>query len=62
MWRRLKQNPEKCVFLMDGYDIRCVLAGDVDLRELLIAKLECLNLDSEPFLGAKTFLERCQDD
>lgn len=22
----LKQNPEKCVLLMDGYDLRCVLA------------------------------------
>jgi hypothetical protein len=56
----LKQNPEKCIFLMDGYDLRCVLAGDIDLRELLLAKLECLNLDAEPFLGASAFLEQNQ--
>jgi hypothetical protein len=54
----LKQNPEKCIFLMDGYDLRCVLAGDIDLRDLLLAKLECLNLDGEPFLSASAFLER----
>jgi len=54
----LKQNPEKCVFLMDGYDLRCILGGDTDLRDLLVAKLECLNLDTEPFLGARDFLDR----
>ncbi len=54
----LKQNPDKCIFLMDGFDLRCVLAGDIDLRELLVAKLGCLNLDAEPYLGARDFLER----
>jgi len=58
----LKQNPEKCILLMDGYDFRCVLAGDTDLRELLIAKLECLNFETEPFLGVRAFLERCTED
>jgi len=57
----LKQNPEKCVLLMDGYDLRCVLAMEADLRELLMAKLAFLNLDAEPYLGAKAFLERADD-
>jgi len=57
----LKQNPEKCVLLMDGYDLRCVLAMEADLRELLMAKLACLNLDAEPHLGVKAFLERADD-
>jgi len=43
---------------MDGYDLRCILGGDTDLRDLLVAKLECLNLDAEPFLGARDFLDR----
>lgn len=53
----LKQNPEKCLFLMDGYDLRCVLALEVDLREMLLAKLAHLNLESEPFLGVRAFLD-----
>ncbi|MFQ5741447.1 MAG: hypothetical protein ACE5JX_20820 [Acidobacteriota bacterium] len=57
----LKQNPEKCLFLMDGYDLRCVLALDVDLRELLLAKLARLNLEAEPFLGVKAFLEESKE-
>ena len=56
--QRSKQNPDKCIFLMDGFDLRCVLAGDIDLRGLLVAKLGCLNLDAEPYLGARDFLER----
>jgi hypothetical protein len=52
----LKQNPEKCLFLMDGFDLRCVLALTVDLPELLLAKLASLNLEAEPFLGVKAFL------
>lgn len=46
----LKQNPNKCIFLMDGYDLRCVLDLQVDLRDLLLAKLAHLNLDAEPHL------------
>jgi hypothetical protein len=53
----LKQNPDKCVFLMDGYDLRCVLALGVDLRDLLFAKLARLNLEAEPFLAVSDFLE-----
>ena len=55
--RLLKQNPEKCIVLMDGYDLRCVLTG-IDLRELVQAKVAKLNLEGEPFYGVKQF----QDD
>src|SRR6266545_1722513 len=47
----LKQNPDKCIFLMDGYDLRCALALEADLRELLVAKLAHLNIETEPFFG-----------
>jgi hypothetical protein len=46
---------------MDGFDLRCVLAGPADLAEFLLAKLAHLNLESEPFLGAKAFLEDSSD-
>ena len=36
----LKQSTSKDVILMDGYDLRCVLARQVDLIDLLLAKLE----------------------
>jgi hypothetical protein len=56
----LKQNPEKCIFLMDGYDLRCALALEADLRELLVAKLAHLNLEAEPFLGVRSFLDELE--
>jgi hypothetical protein len=49
----LKQNPSKAVLLMDGYDLRCVLARQVDLLDLLLAKIAKLNLEAEPFLSAR---------
>ena len=58
--RMLKQNPDKCIFLMDGYDLRCVLALEADLRELLLAKLARLNLESDPFLGVRVFLDELE--
>jgi hypothetical protein len=58
----LKQNPDKCIFLMDGYDLRCVLALEADLREFLLAKLAHLNLEAEPFLGVKSFLAELEGD
>jgi len=56
----LKQNPDKCIVLMDGYDLRCVLALEADLRELLLAKLARLNLESEPFFGVRAFLDELE--
>jgi hypothetical protein len=55
--RLLKQNPEKSIILMDGYDLRSVLNGIIDLRELVLAKIEKLNLEGEAFYGAKQCLE-----
>jgi hypothetical protein len=52
----LKQNPQKSILLMDGYDLRCVLAGEIDLHDFLAAKVAALSLDTEPFLGAAQFL------
>ena len=53
----LKQNPEKVIILMDGKDLRSVLAGVVDLREFIRAKLDQFSLRSEPFFGVEQYLE-----
>ena len=53
----LKQNPDKNIVLMDGYDLRTVLSRQADLQELLLAKVTNLNLKSEPFLSAKVFMD-----
>jgi hypothetical protein len=53
----LKQNPEKNIVLMDGYDLRAVLSRQADLQEFLLAKVTHLNLKSEPFLSAKVFVD-----
>ena len=52
----LKQNTNKSVILMDGYHLRTVLAGQVDLRDFILAKLAKPNLEAEPFLGAGQYL------
>ena len=52
----LKQNPDKSIILMDGYDLRCVISGAVKLVDILVAKITQLNLFSEPFLSAKDYL------
>lgn len=57
----LKQNPDKAIFLMDGYDLRCVLALEVDLRDLLLAKLARLNLETEPFLSVVTYVKESKE-
>jgi hypothetical protein len=58
----LKQNPHKCIVLTDGYDLRTVLTGRVDLRDLILAKVAKLNLEAEPFLGVTQYLgEQCEE-
>lgn len=57
----LKQNPTKCIFLMDGYDLRCVLALEADLTDLLLAKVAHLNLKGEPFLSVREFLDESKE-
>lgn len=52
----LKQNPDKSIVLMDGYDLRTVLTGQADLRDFILAKVARLNLGAEPFMGVKEYL------
>ena len=54
----LKKNPAKRVLLMNGEDIRAVLAGSIPLVELLRAKVEALNLKSEPFVSVAEILSK----
>lgn len=58
----LKQNSKKSIILMDGYDLRCVLSGEADLRDFLLSKLAKLNFEGEPFLGAKQYLKDQKDE
>lgn len=53
----LKQNPEKSIVLMEGYDIRCILSGQIDLRDFILAKIAKLNFEGEPFYGAQDYLK-----
>jgi hypothetical protein len=52
----MKQNPDKSIILMEGFDLRTVLAQSLDLRRLLKAKLSALNLETEPYLPASKLL------
>jgi len=53
----LKQNPDKCIILMEGYDLRCVLSGAIKLEELLEKKIARLNLKSEPYYSVIEILK-----
>jgi hypothetical protein len=53
----LKQNPDKSILLMDGFDLRSVLTGQIDLRDFLLAKAARLTNDTEPFFGAVEYLK-----
>jgi len=53
----LKQNPDKCIILMDGYDLRCILSESIEFTHLLNKKIENLNENSEPFLSAAQLLK-----
>jgi hypothetical protein len=44
----MKQNQDKSIILMEGYDLRTVLSHPLDLKRLLKTKLSALNLESEP--------------
>lgn len=52
----LKQNDQKSLVLMHGYDLRAALEGYVDFREFLLAKLEHLNFRGEPHLDPQQYL------
>lgn len=53
----LKQNPDKNILLIDGYDLRMVLASQVHLKEFLLAKVAQLNLKAEPFYSVNDYLK-----
>lgn len=57
----LKQNPDKSIILMDGFDLRTVLAGHVDLRDFLLAKIEKLNLKAEPYYPVVKYMNEQTD-
>lgn len=46
----LQQNPNKSVFLMNGDELEKVLKGQINLKEVLIRKLEAFNIEAKPFL------------
>jgi hypothetical protein len=52
----MKQNQDKSIILMEGYDLRTVLSQPMDLRHLLKAKLSALNLQSEPYFSVTELL------
>lgn len=54
----LKQNPDKSIILMDGYDFRMVLSGNADLKDLILAKIGKLNLDAEPFYSVRDYIKQ----
>ncbi|MBE9073347.1 MAG: restriction endonuclease [Microcystis sp. M54BS1] len=60
----LKQNNDKSIILMDGYDLRSVLVehNNLDLKNLLMKKLECLNLEGEPFYSAHQLLQNTMNN
>ncbi|MFJ2044376.1 hypothetical protein ACIOBL_12255 [Paenibacillus taichungensis] len=53
----LKQNTDKSIFLMNGYDLRVALSREVDLIKMFHQKLSKLNLESEPFFGAESMTD-----
>jgi len=56
----LKQNSEKSIILMDGYDLRTALARPLDIRTFMIAKVAKLNLEGEPFFPVSDYLKEIE--
>ena len=56
--RLLKQNPHKVIILMQGFDLRTILSEEVDLRHYILAAVKNLNLNAEPYLGIREYLEQ----
>lgn len=54
----LKQNTQKAIILMQGYDLRAILSEDVDLRDYILASVRNLNLNAEPYLGVREYLQQ----
>ena len=54
----MKQNSDKNLVLVNGVDIRATLKDEIPFVELLRAKMEALNLKSEPFVGVTDILSK----
>ena len=57
----LKQNPDKGIILMDGFDLHCILSQQIELHSVLLHKLTALNLEAEPYLGCNNILLNQKD-
>ena len=55
---QLKENSEKRVLLLNGDDILFSLSGRMSFHEMLQAKVQALNLKSEPFISARELYSR----
>ena len=53
----MKKDPKKNILLMKGEDISAVLEEDISFNDMLKAKIEALNLKSEPFISVETILQ-----
>jgi len=53
----LKQNPQKCIILMNGSDLHSVLSDRIDLGKFINAKMKHLNYKTEPYYGAEEYLK-----
>ena len=54
----LKQNTQKSIILMHGYDLRAILSEEVDLGGYISAAVAHLNLKAEPYLGVREYLKQ----
>lgn len=52
----MKQNPDKSIILMQGYELRTILAQASNLRRLLKAKVTALNLETESYFAISELL------
>lgn len=57
----LKQNRDKSILLLNGNDIRAVLAGEIPLTTLLKHKVEALSLCAEPFVGVDAIVSSARE-
>ena len=42
---------------MDGYDLRTILAEQIDFRDFLLTKIARLNLRAEPYYGVAQYMK-----
>ncbi|MFC1989917.1 reverse transcriptase domain-containing protein [Chloroflexota bacterium] len=54
---QVKKYKNKCIILMNGNDLDCVLRGMIGLQELIKAKYQHLTFRSEPFLGVEEYFK-----